>query len=161
MKTKEVEIEAVRFMKNKVDSRGGPLGVTNKRRLVLDGGWVQRVPFAVASVPSRLIPYNGGVVIPSPFALANSPNPAKAGEGAHGKLRSRITTQLKSSRSQPGRFGTLSRYKQLTCPEEIRLVDRGNECAVQFVWLLAHEKEPPLPTTRTCWRLSRRSLKRS
>ena len=38
----------------------------------------------------------------------------------------------------------LARYKQLTCPEEIRLVDRGNECAVQFVWLLAHEKEPPL-----------------
>jgi len=37
MKIKEVEIEAVRFMKNKADSRGGPLGVTNKRRLVLDG----------------------------------------------------------------------------------------------------------------------------
>jgi AraC-like DNA-binding protein len=38
----------------------------------------------------------------------------------------------------------LARYKQLTCPEEIRMVERGNECAVQFVWLLAHEKEPPL-----------------
>jgi AraC-like DNA-binding protein len=38
----------------------------------------------------------------------------------------------------------LSRYKQLTCPEEIRVVERGNECAVQFVWLLAHEQEPPL-----------------
>ena len=38
----------------------------------------------------------------------------------------------------------LSRYKQLTCPEEIRLVERANECAVQFVWLLAHENEPPL-----------------
>ena len=37
-----------------------------------------------------------------------------------------------------------SRYKQLTCPEEIRLVERGNECAVQFLWLLAHEQEPPL-----------------
>jgi AraC-like DNA-binding protein len=37
-----------------------------------------------------------------------------------------------------------ARYKQLTCPEEIRLVERGNECAVQFVWLLAHEKEPAL-----------------
>ncbi len=37
-----------------------------------------------------------------------------------------------------------SRYKQLTCPEEIRLVEWGNECAVQFVWLLAHEEEPPL-----------------
>jgi AraC-like DNA-binding protein len=38
----------------------------------------------------------------------------------------------------------LARYKQLTCPEEIRLIERGNECAIQFCWLLAHEKEPPL-----------------
>jgi AraC-like DNA-binding protein len=37
-----------------------------------------------------------------------------------------------------------SRYKQLTCPEEIRLVERRSECVVQFVWLLAHEQEPPL-----------------
>ncbi len=39
-----------------------------------------------------------------------------------------------------------SRYKQLTCPEEIRLVERGNECAIKFVWLLGHEQEPPLLT---------------
>src|SRR5262245_22001779 len=37
-----------------------------------------------------------------------------------------------------------SRYKRLTCPEEIRLVEGGAECAVQFVWLLAQEPEPPL-----------------
>src|SRR5438105_168882 len=37
-----------------------------------------------------------------------------------------------------------SRYKQLTCPEEIRLVERGNECAIKFVWLLAHQQEPSL-----------------
>jgi len=37
-----------------------------------------------------------------------------------------------------------SRYKQLTCPEEIRLVERGNECAIQFLWLLSREQEPPL-----------------
>ena len=37
-----------------------------------------------------------------------------------------------------------ARYKQLTCPEEIRLVERANECAIQFLWLLAHEQEPPL-----------------
>jgi Arabinose-binding domain of AraC transcription regulator, N-term len=37
-----------------------------------------------------------------------------------------------------------SRYKRLTCPEEIRLVTRGDECAVQFIWLLAQEQEPPL-----------------
>lgn len=38
----------------------------------------------------------------------------------------------------------MARYKQLTCPEEIRLAENGNECAVQFLWLLADEKEPSL-----------------
>jgi AraC-like DNA-binding protein len=37
----------------------------------------------------------------------------------------------------------MSRYKRLTCPEEIRIVERGNECSVQFVWLLAEIAEPP------------------
>src|SRR5215831_4455273 len=37
-----------------------------------------------------------------------------------------------------------ARYKQLTCPEKIRIVERGDECAIKFVWLLAHEQEPPL-----------------
>jgi AraC-like DNA-binding protein len=36
----------------------------------------------------------------------------------------------------------VARYKQLTCPEEIRLSERGNECAIQFIWLQAHEQEP-------------------
>jgi AraC-like DNA-binding protein len=49
-----------------------------------------------------------------------------------------------SARSFRDAIGRTSRYKQLTCPEEIRLVERGNECAVQFLWLLAHEQEPPL-----------------
>src|SRR6266576_3182341 len=49
-----------------------------------------------------------------------------------------------SARSFRDAIERLSRYKQLTCPEEIRVVGRGNERAVQFVWLLAHEKEPPL-----------------
>jgi len=49
-----------------------------------------------------------------------------------------------SSRSFRGAVERSSRYKQLTCPEEIRLVERGNECAIQFLWLLAHEQEPPL-----------------
>ena len=49
-----------------------------------------------------------------------------------------------SARSFRDAVQRLARYKQLTCPEEIRLVERGNECAVQFIWLLAHEKEPPL-----------------
>ena len=38
----------------------------------------------------------------------------------------------------------MARYKQLTCPEEIRIADRGDECTVQFLWLLAEEKEPEL-----------------
>lgn len=49
-----------------------------------------------------------------------------------------------SARSFRDAVERLSRYKQLTCPEEIRLVQRGDECAVQFVWKLAHEIEPPL-----------------
>jgi AraC-like DNA-binding protein len=36
----------------------------------------------------------------------------------------------------------LARYKQLTCPEEIRIIERNGECAVQFRWLLAMEPEP-------------------
>src|SRR5580704_5875033 len=38
----------------------------------------------------------------------------------------------------------LARYKQLTCPEEIRLVELGDECVVQFIWLLADQNEPSL-----------------
>ncbi len=49
-----------------------------------------------------------------------------------------------SARSFRDAVERLSRYKQLTCPEEIRIVKRGNESAVQFIWLLAHEEEPPL-----------------
>jgi AraC-like DNA-binding protein len=37
----------------------------------------------------------------------------------------------------------LARYKRLTCPEEIRIFTRGNECSVEFVWLLADQPEPP------------------
>jgi hypothetical protein len=47
-----------------------------------------------------------------------------------------------SARSFRDALHRMARYKQLTCPEEIRVVERGNECAVQFIWLLAHEKEP-------------------
>ena len=46
-----------------------------------------------------------------------------------------------SARSFGDALHRMARYKQLICPEEIRLIERGNECAVQFVWLLAHEKE--------------------
>lgn len=36
----------------------------------------------------------------------------------------------------------MARYKQLTCPEEIRISCDDNECAVEFQWLLAREVEP-------------------
>jgi AraC-like DNA-binding protein len=36
----------------------------------------------------------------------------------------------------------MARYKRLTCPEEIRIMKHGNECAVRFVWLLADRAEP-------------------
>jgi AraC-like DNA-binding protein len=49
-----------------------------------------------------------------------------------------------SARSFRDAVARVSRYKQLTCPEEIRVLERGNESAVQFVWLLAPEQEPPL-----------------
>jgi AraC-like DNA-binding protein len=36
----------------------------------------------------------------------------------------------------------MARYKQLTCPEEIRVTQRGDHCRVEFQWLLARESEP-------------------
>lgn len=35
-----------------------------------------------------------------------------------------------------------ARYKQLTCPEEILIIEEGDECAVQFKWLLTSESVP-------------------
>src|SRR5712691_10083515 len=36
----------------------------------------------------------------------------------------------------------IARYKRLTGPQESRIVERGKECAVEFVWLLAERPEP-------------------
>lgn len=49
-----------------------------------------------------------------------------------------------SARSFRDALQRMARYKQLTCPEEIRITERGEECAVQFRWLLASEAEPEL-----------------
>jgi len=49
-----------------------------------------------------------------------------------------------STRSLRDAIGRIGRYKQLTCPEKISLVERGNESAVHFTWLLAHEEEPAM-----------------
>ena len=44
-----------------------------------------------------------------------------------------------SARSFRDALERMARYKQLTCPEEIRVVERGNECVVDvcFAWVLA------------------------
>ena len=46
------------------------------------------------------------------------------------------------SRSFREALDRIARYKRLTGPQEIRIVDRGKECAVEFVWLLAEKLEP-------------------
>jgi AraC-like DNA-binding protein len=47
-----------------------------------------------------------------------------------------------SARSFRDALQRLARYKQLTCPEKLHVEERGDECSVQFRWLLAHETEP-------------------
>ena len=49
-----------------------------------------------------------------------------------------------SARSLRDALQRLARYKQLTCPEELEVAERGEECRVQFRWLLAEETEPAL-----------------
>jgi AraC-like DNA-binding protein len=48
------------------------------------------------------------------------------------------------TRSFRDAIGRIGRYKQLTCPEKIDLVERRNESAVHFTWLLADEEEPAM-----------------
>ncbi len=49
----------------------------------------------------------------------------------------------------------MARYKQLTCPEKIELIEKKDECAVRFEWLLAQEQEPAtLVDTCFAWMLS-------
>jgi AraC-like DNA-binding protein len=40
----------------------------------------------------------------------------------------------------------MARYKQLTCPEKILILEKQQECSVQFLWLLAKENEPSILT---------------
>jgi AraC-like DNA-binding protein len=49
-----------------------------------------------------------------------------------------------SARSFRDALQRLARYKQLVCPEQLRIMERGAECRVQFRWLLAQEAEPPV-----------------
>lgn len=47
------------------------------------------------------------------------------------------------SRSFRDALDRTARYKRLTCPEEIRIIERGKECAVEFAWLFAEQAEEP------------------
>jgi len=53
-----------------------------------------------------------------------------------------ISIAAVSARSFRDALQRLARYKQITCPEELRVTERGDECRVRFRWLLAHETEP-------------------
>ncbi|PTY08557.1 AraC family transcriptional regulator [Opitutaceae bacterium EW11] len=43
-----------------------------------------------------------------------------------------------------------SRYKRLTCPEDIKIVERPGECAVRFEWTLAADRDEPRVLTDLC-----------
>jgi len=47
------------------------------------------------------------------------------------------------SRSFGDALKRIARYKRLVSPQEIRITERGKECAVEFVWLLAETTEAP------------------
>jgi len=51
-----------------------------------------------------------------------------------------------SASSYRDAVGRASRYKQLTCPEQIELIGRGRESAIQFRWLLADANAPDVLT---------------
>jgi AraC-like DNA-binding protein len=48
------------------------------------------------------------------------------------------------TRSFRDALNRVARYKRLTSPQEIRMSERGKDCAVEFVWLLAEIAESPI-----------------
>src|SRR5262245_21574976 len=76
-----------------------------------------------------------------------SPDPAiglKLGTEARVDRYDPIAIAALYTRSFRDALQRLARYKQLTGPEKIELVERGAECSLHFRWLLAHEQEPAL-----------------
>jgi len=76
-----------------------------------------------------------------------SPDPAigiKLGTEPRVERYDPIAMAAVSARSFRDALQRLARYKQLVCPEELHVAERGDECRVQFRWLLAQETEPPL-----------------
>lgn len=77
----------------------------------------------------------------------SSPDPAiglKIGSEERVERYNPICLAALSARSLRDALQRLGRYKLLTCPEAIDVVERGDECRVQFRWLLAQETEPTL-----------------
>jgi AraC-like DNA-binding protein len=64
--------------------------------------------------------------------------------GSEGRIERYDPAAIAALCSQSFRDAVLrmARYKQLTCPEEIRLSSANGECTVEFAWLLAREAEP-------------------
>lgn len=78
---------------------------------------------------------------------AASPDPAiglKLGTEQRVERYDPVAIAALSARSLRDALQRLARYKQLTCPEELQVTERGDECRVQFKWLLAREAEPPM-----------------
>src|SRR5438270_10001748 len=48
------------------------------------------------------------------------------------------------TRSFRDALNRIARYKRLTSPQEIRMLESSKECAVEFVWLLAEVTESPI-----------------
>lgn len=64
--------------------------------------------------------------------------------GSEARIERHDPTAIAALCSQSFRdaVGRMARYKQLTCPEEIRIRTGKDETAVEFVWLFAREAEP-------------------
>jgi AraC-like DNA-binding protein len=120
-------------------------------RRLRDVGLSPGAVLAQAGLPLGL--FNGGKILLTTeefFALYrgiadSSGDPAvglRLGTENRVELYDPIKIAALSTRSLRSAIERLSRYKQLTCPEKIDLVERGNECAVRFSWLLAEQDEP-------------------
>lgn len=64
---------------------------------------------------------------------------------------STLSIAMLYTRSFGDALDSAARYKRLTCPEEIEIVTRGDECTVCFHWLRAAEEEVPQPLIDLCF----------
>lgn len=79
----------------------------------------------------------------------------KLGNGQRPEHYSPIHIAALHTRSFRDALNRIARYKRLMGPEEIRIAERGKECGVEFVWLLADAPEPStLVDTCFAWTVS-------